>query len=71
MGYVPQRVALDLSLPLTVAEAIRMPLLGARDADAEGAFRHFTEALGVTHLLDKPLAPIMRRAVKRRRDPCG
>jgi ABC-type Mn2+/Zn2+ transport system ATPase subunit len=65
MGYVPQRLAFDLTLPLTVAEAIRMPLLGARDADAEDAVHHFTEALGITELLGKPLGTLSGGQLKR------
>jgi ABC-type Mn2+/Zn2+ transport system ATPase subunit len=55
IGYVPQRLALDMSLPLTVREAIRMPLLGARRTKAEAAVGHFAEALGIADLLDKRL----------------
>jgi ABC-type Mn2+/Zn2+ transport system ATPase subunit len=65
IGYVPQRLAFDLTLPLTVAEAIRMPLLGVRDADAEAACRHFTEALGITALLGKPLGTLSGGQLKR------
>jgi ABC-type Mn2+/Zn2+ transport system ATPase subunit len=65
IGYVPQRLAFDMTLPLTVAEAIRMPLLGARDAEAEEAFHHFTDALGVTHLLGKPLGTLSGGQLKR------
>jgi len=65
IGYVPQRLAFDMTLPLTVAEAIRMQLLGARDAEAEEAFHHFTDALGVTHLLGKPLGTLSGGQLKR------
>lgn len=65
IGYVPQRLAFDLTLPLTVAEAVRMPLLGARGADADGALRHFTETLGIADLLDKPLGALSGGQLKR------
>jgi ABC-type Mn2+/Zn2+ transport system ATPase subunit len=65
IGYVPQRLAFDLTLPLTVEEAIRMPLLGARGREAEEALRHFTEALGLTGLLDKPLGTLSGGQLKR------
>ena len=65
IGYVPQRLAFDLTLPLTVEEAVRMPLLGARGADADGALRHFTETLGIADLLDKPLGALSGGQLKR------
>lgn len=65
VGYVPQRLAFDLTLPLTVREAVRMPLLGVRGPDAEGALRHFTEALGIADLLDKPLGALSGGQLKR------
>jgi zinc transport system ATP-binding protein len=65
IGYVPQRLGFDLTLPLTVEEAVRMPLLGARDAEAEEAVRHFAEALGITGLLDKPLGTLSGGQLKR------
>jgi ABC-type Mn2+/Zn2+ transport system ATPase subunit len=65
IGYVPQRLAFDLTLPLTVREAIRMPLLGARGPEAEGALRHFTEELGIADLLDKPLGALSGGQLKR------
>ncbi|MBI1735738.1 MAG: metal ABC transporter ATP-binding protein [Candidatus Rokubacteria bacterium] len=65
IGYVPQRLAFDLTLPLTVEEAVRMPLLGARDGDADGSLRHFTEALGVADLLDRPLGALSGGQLKR------
>lgn len=65
IGYVPQRPTFDLTLPLTTREAIRMPLLGARDADAEEAFRHFTETLGLEAVLDRPLGALSGGQLKR------
>jgi zinc transport system ATP-binding protein len=65
IGYVPQRLTFDLTLPLTVDEAVRMPLLGDRGPDAEDAVRHFTEVLGVAHLLDKPLGALSGGQLKR------
>jgi zinc transport system ATP-binding protein len=65
IGYVPQRLAFDLTLPLTVEEAVRMPLLGARGPDAEDALRHFTEALGIAGLLDRPLGALSGGQLKR------
>jgi ABC-type Mn2+/Zn2+ transport system ATPase subunit len=65
IGYVPQRLAFDLTVPLTVEEAVRMPLLGARGPDAEDAIRHFAEALGIAGLLDKPLGALSGGQLKR------
>jgi ABC-type Mn2+/Zn2+ transport system ATPase subunit len=65
IGYVPQRLAFDLSLPLTVGEAVRMPLLGARGPDAESSLRHFTEALGLADLSDRPLGALSGGQLKR------
>jgi ABC-type Mn2+/Zn2+ transport system ATPase subunit len=65
IGYVPQRLTFDLTLPLTVEEAVRMPLLGDRSADTEDALRHFTGALGVADLLDKPLGALSGGQLKR------
>jgi ABC-type Mn2+/Zn2+ transport system ATPase subunit len=65
IGYVPQRLAFDLSLPLTVEEAVRMPLLGARSPDAESSLRHFAEALGIADLLDKRLGALSGGQLKR------
>lgn len=65
IGYVPQRLAFDLTLPLTVEEAIRMPLLGARGPDEEDAVRHFAKALGIAGLLDRPLGALSGGQLKR------
>jgi zinc transport system ATP-binding protein len=65
IGYVPQRLAFDLTLPLTVEEAVRMPLLGVRGADADTSLRHFTETLGIADLLDKPLGALSGGQLKR------
>jgi ABC-type Mn2+/Zn2+ transport system ATPase subunit len=42
-----------------------MPLLGDRSADAEDAVRHFSEALGVADLHDKPLGALSGGQLKR------
>jgi zinc transport system ATP-binding protein len=65
IGYVPQRLAFDLSLPVTVREAVRMPLLGSRGADVEATLRHFVEVLGVADLLDKSLGTLSGGQLKR------
>jgi ABC-type Mn2+/Zn2+ transport system ATPase subunit len=58
IGYVPQRLTFDQTLPLTVREAIRMPLpRRPRDADEE-SFRHVAEILGIESILDKPLGTL-------------
>ena len=36
IGYVPQRLGFDVTLPLTVREAVRMPLLGGRGPEVGG-----------------------------------
>lgn len=65
IGYVPQRLAFDLTLPLTVREAVRMPLLGARGADVEASVRHFVDVLGIAGLLDRPLGTLSGGQLKR------
>ena len=65
IGYVPQRLAFDLTLPLTVQEAVRMPLLGARGPDVEATLRHFVEVLGIADLLDKRLGALSGGQLKR------
>jgi zinc transport system ATP-binding protein len=65
LGYVPQRPPFDLSLPLTVREAVRMPLLGAHDERAEANFRHFTEILRIDRVLDSPLSSLSGGQLKR------
>jgi ABC-type Mn2+/Zn2+ transport system ATPase subunit len=65
IGYVPQRLGFDLTLPLTVREAVRMPLLGARGPDADASFQHFIEVLGVADLVDRPLAALSGGQLKR------
>jgi ABC-type Mn2+/Zn2+ transport system ATPase subunit len=65
LGYVPQRLPFDLTLPLTVREAVRMSLQGARDGRLEANFRHFTEILGVAPLLDVPLGSLSGGQLKR------
>jgi ABC-type Mn2+/Zn2+ transport system ATPase subunit len=65
IGYVPQRLPFDLTLPLTVREAVRMPLHDVRDSGVEATFRHFTEILGIAPLLDAPLASLSGGQLKR------
>jgi ABC-type Mn2+/Zn2+ transport system ATPase subunit len=65
IGYVPQRLALDLSLPLTVREAICMPLPGARGPAAEAGLAHFAGALGIADLLDRRLGVLSGGQLKR------
>jgi ABC-type Mn2+/Zn2+ transport system ATPase subunit len=65
MGYVPQRLAFDLTLPLTVEEAVRMPLLGRRGPEAEESVRHFADTLGIAALLDRPLGALSGGQLKR------
>lgn len=65
IGYVPQRVGFDLTLPLTVEEAVRMPLLGARGPNVEDAVGHFTETLGIANVLGKPLGALSGGQLKR------
>lgn len=65
IGYVPQRLAFDATLPLTVAETVRMPLFGDRSAAAEDAFGHFTAALGLEPLLARPLGTLSGGQLKR------
>jgi ABC-type Mn2+/Zn2+ transport system ATPase subunit len=65
IGYVPQRLAFDLTLPLTVREAVRMPLLGDRGPDGEASFRHFADVLAIADLLDRPLGTLSGGQLKR------
>jgi zinc transport system ATP-binding protein len=65
IGYVPQRLGFDLTLPLTVRETIRMPLLGANGADVEATVRHFVDVLGIAELLDRPLGVLSGGQLKR------
>ncbi|HUM16305.1 MAG TPA: metal ABC transporter ATP-binding protein [Candidatus Nitrosotalea sp.] len=65
IGYVPQRLGFDVTLPLTVRETVRMPLLGRRGREVETAFDHFTEALGISQLLDRPLGTLSGGQLKR------
>jgi zinc transport system ATP-binding protein len=65
IGYVPQRLAFDVSLPLTVREAVRMPLLGARGAEVEARFSHFADVLGIAAFLDRPLGALSGGQLKR------
>ena len=58
IGYVPQRLDFDQTLPLTAREAIRMPLpRRPREAD-EDFLRHVTRILGIEPILDRPLAAL-------------
>jgi ABC-type Mn2+/Zn2+ transport system ATPase subunit len=65
IGYVPQRLAFDLTLPLTVGETVRMPLLGRLGPEVEATVDHFTEALGIAKLLDRPLGTLSGGQLKR------
>ena len=65
IGYVPQRLALDLTLPLTVHEAVRMPLLGKGGPDVDATVRHFVDVLGIAELLDRPLGVLSGGQLKR------
>jgi zinc transport system ATP-binding protein len=65
IGYVPQRLAFDQTLPLTTREAIRMPLGGARDPASDATVQHFVEVLGIGPFLDKPLGALSGGQLKR------
>ena len=65
IGYVPQRLTFDLSLPLTTREAILMPLLRLRGAEAEQAFRDAVEPMGLDAALDRPLGTLSGGQLKR------
>jgi zinc transport system ATP-binding protein len=65
IGYVPQRLAVDLTLPLTVREAVCMPLLGAGGQEGEASFRHFADVLGIAPLVDRPLGTLSGGQLKR------
>lgn len=65
IGYVPQRLAFDLTLPLTVEETVRMPLLGTDGAEVDASFRHFVDVLGIGDLLQKPLGTLSGGQLKR------
>jgi zinc transport system ATP-binding protein len=65
IGYVPQRLTFDQSLPLTTREAIRMPLGPARDPATEATVRHFVDVLGVGPFLEKPLGALSGGQLKR------
>jgi zinc transport system ATP-binding protein len=65
IGYVPQRLGFDLTLPLTVREAICMPLLGTGGPEVEATFRHFVDVLGIAELLDRPLGVLSGGELKR------
>jgi zinc transport system ATP-binding protein len=55
IGYAPQRLVFDQTLPLTVREAIRMPLPRWPESADEDSFRHVVEILGIGSILDRPL----------------
>jgi ABC-type Mn2+/Zn2+ transport system ATPase subunit len=65
IGYVPQRLTFDQTLPLTTREAIRMPLGPARDPATEATVRHFVEVLEIGPFLDKPLGSLSGGQLKR------
>jgi zinc transport system ATP-binding protein len=58
IGYVPQRLAFDQTLPLTVREAIRMPLPRRPGDDGEESFSHVVQILGIESILEKPLGTL-------------
>ncbi len=58
IGYVPQRLLFDPTLPLTVREAVRMPLPRRPGQDDEESFRHVTEILGIASMLDRPIGAL-------------
>jgi zinc transport system ATP-binding protein len=65
IGYVPQRLTFDQTLPLTTREAIRMPLGPARDPVTEATVRHFVDVLEIRAFLDKPLGALSGGQLKR------
>ena len=65
IGYVPQRLTFDPTVPVTVDEAIRMPLLGARGPEVESTVRHFVDVLGLGPLLGRPLGVLSGGPLKR------
>jgi zinc transport system ATP-binding protein len=65
IGYVPQRLSFDLGLPLTVREAVRMPLLGARGPEVDATVDHYVRTLAVEHLLDERLGHLSGGELKR------
>jgi zinc transport system ATP-binding protein len=65
IGYVPQRLGFDQTLPLTTREAIRMPLGPARDPATTATVQHFVEVLGIGSFLDKPLGALSGGQLKR------
>lgn len=64
IGYVPQRLPFDPTLPLTAREAIRMPIPPG-DTSSEAAFAEAVETLGVARYLDEPLAVLSGGELKR------
>ncbi len=58
IGYVPQRLAFDQTLPLTAREAIRMPLPRRPSPEDEDSLRHVTGILGIEPILDRPLGTL-------------
>lgn len=65
IGFVPQRLAFDQTLPLTAREAIRMPLGRRVGVDGEAAFREVVETLGLEAVLDRPLGALSGGQLKR------
>jgi ABC-type Mn2+/Zn2+ transport system ATPase subunit len=65
IGYVPQRLTFDPTLPLTTRETICMPLGTGRDPATEATVRHFVEVLGIGPFLHKPLGALSGGQLKR------
>jgi zinc transport system ATP-binding protein len=65
VGYVPQRLDFDRSLPLTVREAIRMPLPARAGPEAEEAFREAVGLTGIAPSLEVPLGSLSGGQLKR------
>lgn len=58
IGYVPQRLDFDQTLPLTAREAIRMPLPRRPSKADEESLRHVTRILGIEPILDRQLGAL-------------
>jgi zinc transport system ATP-binding protein len=58
IGYLPQRLDFDQTLPLTAREAIRMPLPRRPSKEDEDSFRHVTRILGTEPILDRQLGAL-------------
>ena len=58
IGYVPQRLAFDQTLPLTVRETVRMPLPRRPRPEDEDSFDHVARVLGIVPILDRPIGAL-------------